>query len=173
MTTRAAILGLSLLAATSPATSELSVKVDAEPGTDFSKLKTYAWVENQEAHADPVEHALITRAVERELQAKGLQKATDGKPDVRIHYYAKVENKVRGKSSQQRPLNEPSNLRTNIDFGKVAEDTLIVELYAEDSRLTLWRGEVTGVAPRADELQEGIDAEARALFAKYPPPKPN
>ena len=35
------------------------VKVTHEPGTDFSRYKTYDWVETQEPVANPVNHVLI------------------------------------------------------------------------------------------------------------------
>jgi len=146
-----------------------AVKVTSEPGTDFSKYKTYDWVETQEPVSDPVNHALITRAVERELEAKGVGKAEGGKPALRVRYYAKVEKKVRGKGGQQSSLFDTTNLRTTVDFKRVDEGTLIVELYDNESRLTLWRGVATALAPRPDEVQEAINDAVKQLFTKYPP----
>jgi len=157
------------LLASAAAAQGIEVKVDAEPGTDFAAFQTYDWVETQEPAADPVNHVLITRAVERALASKGLRKATDGKPALRVRYYAKVEKKVRGKGSQRSSLTEPTNLRTTVDFKRVEEGTLIVELFDNESRLTLWRGVASGMAPRPDEVQEAIDDAVQRLFAKYPP----
>src|SRR5262245_51015144 len=145
------------------------VKVTSEPGTDFSLFKTYAWIETQEPVANPVNHALITRAVERELQAKGITKATDGNPALRVRYYAKIEKKMRGKGSQRQTFADPTNLRTTVDFKKVEEGTILVELYDNETRLTLWRGTVSAMAPRPDEVQEVIDQAVKSLFAEFPP----
>jgi hypothetical protein len=144
-------------------------KVTHEPGTDFSRYKTYDWIETQEPVANPVNHVLITRAVERELGAKGVQKPTDGKPAMRVRYYAKIEKKLRGKGGQRQSFGEPTNLRTTVDFERVEEGTLLVELYDEETRLTIWRGTVSAEAPRADEVQEAIDAAVKSLFADFPP----
>jgi len=170
MRAASAILGPALaLLASAAGAQDIEVKVESEPGADFSRLRTYDWVETQEPAADPVNHALITRAVERELQAKGLRKATDGKPALRVRYYAKVEKKVRGRGTKGSSLAEPTNLRTTVDFKRVEEGTLIVELFDNESRLTLWRGVASGMAPRPDEVQEVIDDAVQRLFAKYPP----
>jgi hypothetical protein len=147
------------------------VKITSEPGTDFSLFKTYDWIETQEPAANPVNHVLITRAVERELQAKGLQKATDGKPALRVRYYAKIEKKLRGKGSQRQTFAEPTNLRTSVDFKRIEEGTILVELDDNETRLTLWRGTVSAPAPRPDEVQEAIDDAVKSLFAAFPPKK--
>lgn len=145
------------------------VKVTHEPGTDFSRYKTYDWIETQEPVANPVNHVLITRAVERELSAKGLQKPPEGKPSMRVRYYAKIEKKLRGKGGQRQSYADPTNLRTTVDFKRVEEGTILVELYDEETRLTLWRGTVSAETPRPDEVQEGIDKAVKSLFVDFPP----
>jgi Domain of unknown function (DUF4136) len=144
-------------------------KVTYEPGTDFSRYETYDWIETQEPTTNPVNHVLITRAVERELGAKGLQKPSEGKPSMRVRYYAKIEKKLRGKGRQGQSFGEPTNLRTTVDFKRVQEGTLLVELYDEETRLTIWRATVSAEAPQPDEVQEAIDDAAKRLFAGFPP----
>jgi hypothetical protein len=117
------------------------VKVDFEKGTDFSRYKTYDWIPTQEPTANPVNHVRITRAVERELELKGLKKSMES-PD----------------------------LRTVVDFKKVSEGTLIVDLIDDDTRLTLWRGVVTQPAPPPDEVGPVIDAAVKKVLKDYPPP---
>ena len=158
-----------LLGGIAAAARAQDAKITAEPGTDFSKYKTYDWIETQEQIANPVNHVLIMRAVERELGAKGVEKPSAGKPSMRVRYYAKIEKKLRGKSSQRQSFGEPTNLRTTIDFGRVEEGTILVELYDEETRLTIWRGTVTASAPRPDEVQEAIDDAVKRLFVGFPP----
>jgi hypothetical protein len=145
------------------------VKVTHEPGTDFSRYRTFDWIETQEPVPNPVNHVLITRAVERELQAKGVQKPAEGKPSLRVRYYAKIEKKLRGKGSQKQTFGDPTNLRTTVDFKRIEEGSILVELYDDDTRLTLWRGTVSAQAPRPDEVQEVIDKAVKDLFAGFPP----
>jgi hypothetical protein len=166
----APMLALSLGGITADARAQAQdVKVTHEPGTDFSRYKTYDWIETQEPVANPVNHVLITRAVERELGAKGLQKPAEGKPSMRVRYYAKIEKKLRGKGGQRQSFGEPTNLRTTVDFNRVEEGTILVELCDEETRLTLWRGTVSATAPRPDEVQEAIDDAVKRLFAAFPP----
>jgi Domain of unknown function (DUF4136) len=155
-----------------PAVAALAqdVKVTHEPGTDFSRYPTFDWVETQEPVANPVNHVLITRAVEGELAAKGIEKVAEGKrPSLRVRYYAKIEKKLRASGRQRHPVGEPTNLRTTVDFARVEEGTILVELYDDETRLTLWRGTVTATAPRPDEVQEAIDDAVKRLFADFPP----
>lgn len=159
------VLGVSL-----PLARAQDVKVTHEPGTDFSRYKTFDWVETQEPLANPVNHVLITRAVERELEAKGLAKAAEGqRPALRVRYYAKLEKKLKSSGQQRQVLGEPTNRRTTFDFSRVDEATILVELYDDETRLTLWHGTVTATAPRPDEVQEAIDDAVKRLFAAFPP----
>lgn len=164
----AATILLVLGGAALPAPAQ-DVKVTHEPGTDFSRYKTFDWIETQEPTPNPVNHVLITRAVERELQAKGVQKPAEGKPSMRVRYFAKIEKKLRGKGSQTQTFADPSNLRTTVDFKRVDEGTILVELYDDETRLTLWRGTVSAQTPRPDEVQEVIDKSVKSLFADFPP----
>lgn len=168
MRATAAAIFLVLGGAALPAPAQ-DVKVTHEPGTDFSRYKTYDWIETQEQIANPVNHVLIMRAVERELGAKRIEKPSAGKPSMRVRYYAKIEKKLRGKSSQRQSFGEPTNLRTTVDFGRIEEGTILVELYDEETRLTIWRGTVTATAPRPDEVQEAIDDAVKRLFVGFPP----
>jgi hypothetical protein len=58
-----------------------------------------------------------------------------------------------------------------VDFKRVEEGTILVELYDNETRLTLWRASVSAVAPKPDEVPEAIDAGVKALFAQFPPKK--
>lgn len=66
--------------------------------TDFSKVKTYAWLESHLV-ADAELHARIVAAVDRELGALGMTKNTSGSSDVFVTYeaYGRTEVKVDAK----------------------------------------------------------------------------
>jgi len=164
---RLSLVALVLLASGAAAQT---VKVDFEKGTDFSRYKTYDWVPTQEPTANPVNHVRITRAVERELELKGLKKSMES-PDLRVTYLAKIEKKLKGQGYQtSSPWQSSSDLRTVVDFKRVSEGTLIVELIDDDTRLTLWRGVVTQPAPPPDEVGPVIDAAVKKVLKDYPPP---
>src|SRR5262245_31104400 len=92
------VLPIVLVLLAAPAGSP-TVKVTFDQDTDFSHFKTYDWVATQEPVSNPVNHIRMTRAIERELEAKGLKKAMEN-PDLRVTYLAKVEKKIRGTGYQ-------------------------------------------------------------------------
>jgi Domain of unknown function (DUF4136) len=147
-----------------------TVKVTFDQEADFSRFKTYDWVPTQEPAANPVNHIRMTRAVERELEAKGLKKSMEN-PDLRVTYFAKVEKKLKGTGYQEEtPWSASSDLRTVVDFKRVQEGTVIIELLDDDTKLTLWRGVATGKAPPPDEVGPVIDSTVKKILADYPPP---
>lgn len=165
-------LALALLLLAAPAANP-KVKVTFDQDADFSRFKTYDWVATQEPAANPVNHLRMTRAVERELEAKGLTKSIEN-PDLRVSYFAKVEKKLKGTGYQSdSPWQSTSDLRTSVDFRRVQEGTVIIELIDEGTKLTLWRGVAVGPAPSPDEVGPAIDATVRKILAEYPPGKGN
>jgi len=145
------------------------VKVDAEPGTDFALYKTYAWSENQEHAKNPANHLRITRGIERELQAKGLKPSASASADLRLHYFGYVDKKLKGTSHQQDTYRPTADVKTIVDFSRVKEGTLILELFARNTGLLLWRGVATEPVVPADETEAQIERMVKALVARYPP----
>jgi Domain of unknown function (DUF4136) len=161
---------LALLALLVPvAATAQTVKVDYDAKVDFSRYKTFAWSEAQQHAKNPANHIRITRATERELEAKGLQKAESGPADLRVRYYSKIEKKLKSSSRQESGTWQPNDLRTVVDVSRVDQGTLILELSDGESRAVVWRGTAVGVAPRPDLVAEVIDASVKKIVAAYPP----
>ncbi|HEX2418599.1 MAG TPA: DUF4136 domain-containing protein, partial [Micromonosporaceae bacterium] len=75
-----------LLIATSAAAQD--VTWDYAKGTDFTRLKTYAWTTGQSL-PDPMNHQRIVSAIEAQLVAKGFTKVDSAAhPDALVAYYA-------------------------------------------------------------------------------------
>lgn len=149
--------------------STLAVKVNVDKDADFTRYKTFDWAPGQQPTANPVNHIRITRAVERELAARGLQRQMEA-PDLRVAYLAKIEKKIKGQSYQtESPWRATPDLRTVVDFKRVEEGTLIVELIDAGTKLTVWRGVATQPVPPPDEVGPVIDRTVTELLAEYPP----
>ena len=148
------------------------VDLDYDKEVDFSGFKTYTWKDTDAVAKDPQMHTRIVWYVERELEKKGLKKATEG--DLLVRYYTKGHEGLKGTPSQgQTTLPGGSGqLTTSVDFRKVLEGTLLVELQRAVDAKAVWRA---AVEYRSIDKQR-IDAETasavRLLIAKYPPPKP-
>ena len=160
---------LTALASPGGAGTDKSVKVEYDAKVDFSKYKTFTWSEAQEPVANPANHIRLTRAVERELLAKGLEKAETGPADVRVRYYAKIEKKLKSSSRQESSSWQPNDLRTMVDISRVDQGTLILELSDGESKDVVWRGINVDVAPRADLVAGAIDTWVKKIVAAYPP----
>src|SRR5262245_10042354 len=68
MNTVVPMLGLALASATA---SAQKVTYDYDKGTDFTKIRTYAWVHTREEVQDELNHKRIVAAVDSQLAAKG------------------------------------------------------------------------------------------------------
>jgi hypothetical protein len=163
---------LALVVLLAPQGGSPTVKVSFDKEADFSRFQTYDWVPTQDPGSNPANHVRMTRAVERELEIKGLRKSMEN-PDLRVTYFAKVEKKLKGTGYQEESQWSSSDLRTSVDFKRVQEGTVIVELLDARTKLTLWRGVATGKAPPPDEVGPVIDSTVRKILAGYPPAKTN
>jgi hypothetical protein len=147
------------------------VKLDFDPATDFTQYKTFGWSLAQEPAKNPANHIRITRAVESNLVARGVTKATDGEPDLYLTYLGKVGEKVKVSSKSAGSYWEPTNLRTTVDVGKVKAGTLILEMADARSKEVVWRGVSTTVGIRPELIEEEINAAVKKLLQDYPPKK--
>jgi len=180
LVSRAITLAVALAVGVPPAVAQWvlrddQVKVDFAEGIDFSQYHTYQWKESQEPAEDPANHLRITRAVEAELEGKGLRKAEPGQADLKVRYYSKVSSKLRSTSREGGAKWQPGNLRTMIDVDKVREGTLILELYEARGGNLVWRGTISEMLSSPDRIEQQIRDAVSKVLSKYPPetsPKP-
>lgn len=151
----------------SPAGPE--VKVDAEPSALFAGYRTFAWSKTQEPAPNPVNHIRITRAVEREFQSKGLKPSGSKLPDLDLHYFGYVEKKLKGTSRQEESYQPTADVKTIVDFSRVKEGTLILELHERTTGRLVWRGVAMEPVAPPDETEAQIERMVKALVLRYPP----
>jgi hypothetical protein len=171
----AAFLAL-LLAPLAPAQTLKMPKVDLDydKDVDFGAFKTYSWKDPAAAAKDPQMHTRIVWYVDRELEKKGLVKKPEGEGDLFVRYYAKGKEGLKGTPTQGESYlpGGTGQLTTGVDFQRVLEGTLILELQRASDEKPVWRAgsEYGSIDKRR------IDAETasavRLLLSKYPPPRP-
>jgi len=165
---RHTLAALVLIALT--ACAGLQVETENDQDADFSRYRTYAWIEGVPAR-NPSLESQIHAAVDRELPFKGLSPAAaPGSPDLYVSTYVTVEeNRVVeqwgydvgsvGANSSRAPV-------LTLPMG-----TLLVDLVDSGSRKLVWRGQASKVVDR-EVSEETIRKAVREIFRRYPPDRP-
>jgi len=170
----AALLTLAGLSATAqephPVAPSKKVEVEWNREADFSRYKTYAWVPYQQPVPNPANHVRITRAVERELEAKGFAKAPLAPDaDVFVEYKAKLEKQVKGTPYEGGSSWTPTNERFMVRFDKIEVGTLVVQLWDGKTQDVVWQAKGSEKVTTPDQTERIINAVAARLFEAYPP----
>src|SRR4029077_18241611 len=87
-------LVVALLLVTAGTLAAQDVRYNFMPGADFSKYRTYNWVNIGGAHPDQIMDAEIKQAVDSQLAAKGMTKTDSDKADLYIGYQTAVHQET-------------------------------------------------------------------------------
>lgn len=167
------LAAVSALALAGTATLAQTVKLEFDEAADFASFRTYAWKDTQEPAAPPLDHQALVLVIERELAGKGFVKVTAGLPDVLVRYFAKVGKRTKSASRTEEGRWQPSDRRTVVEFSRVEELKLILELYAPGDLEPAWSALATDALAPPDRLEKQIDQTVAKLLAQYPPkPRP-
>lgn len=168
----------------------ISTSTDYDPSANFSGLKTYDWAGPQPITGNPrldsdILHARIRTAVERELAAKGFEKAAGGAPDFKVAYHVGLEEKLDVTSFTYYDYGYPSYYRGGFGFGPSAawpqtethvyqyeEGTLLLDVVNPETKELMWRGTAKaevdpGQSPEKKEAR--INKAVQKLLAQFPP----
>jgi hypothetical protein len=88
---------------------------------------------------------------------------------LRIHYFGYVEKKLKGTSRQQENYQPTADVKTVVDFSRVKEGTLILEIFSRQSGRLLWRGVAMEPVAPPDETEGQINRMVKALVERFPP----
>ncbi len=162
-----------------------TVSSDYDRVTDFSKLKTYAWGSEQKPSGDlrfddPDLRQAIKQSVEAELQAKGLQKATAGQPDVVLKYYITIEAKEDRVGDYNPPVfnsrtgqvTMPSVGARDVMAFKYDEGTFVLDMLDPATGGILWRGSLNGMVDPGgtpEKRKSRASGAVAKVLAKFPP----
>ncbi len=160
-----------LLLVTSAAAQDVSW--DFAKGTDFTRLRTYAWTTGHPL-ADQMNHQRIVHAIEAQLAAKGFTKVDPGEhPDALVAYYAGFEKNL--------ALNELGSGWGGPHFGgtwtnrarveAIVVGSLIVDIIDANARTIVWRGTVSkdiDVHAKPKDRDKQVNKAVEKLFKHYP-----
>jgi len=149
------------------------IKTNYVPGTDFSKYKTYKWVNiDASERPDPIVGQQIVQAVDGQLSSKGMTKTDDDKADLYVAFQVSI--------SQERQWNAygmgggwrmgggmGTATSTTIQIG-----TLALDFYDPSPKQLVWRGQATKTLnPSKDpqKNQERLNKAVAKLLKGFPP----
>jgi hypothetical protein len=150
-----------------------SVHAYAEPGADMRRFNDYMWgPTDRTATGDPrldnneIFQGRVQAAVERQLAARGLTKATSGPASLLVHYHASVSQRI--DLSEREPFDRCPDCKPFIyDAG-----TLVIDLVAADTGKVLWRGwsegNIDGIVSDQRWMEERIENDVTRIFRRLP-----
>ena len=158
----------------------ISVQTDYDPETDFSKLRSFQWLDSKGSELDkyPLAKKRIQVSVDRNLSAKGFIPAvgTD-KPDFYVVTMAGQKEKMNVTDwgySYGPYWGAYGPYGRNIDVSYYTETTLMIDIVrnVEGKSELAWRGAGTGVVQSArspEEAEENIQYAVDSILKDFPP----
>lgn len=143
------------------------VSVQVDPGTDFTKYKTYAWGENHKA-SNPMTDQSIVEGIDAQLASHGLTKAT-ANPDLIVMYHTAVDQSLEWNSMGGfRGFGMGSG-----SVNKVYTGQLVIEIVDPAAKKYVWQGTASDtVSSDANKTQKELTKALTKLFSNFPqPPK--
>jgi hypothetical protein len=148
------------------------VRYNYAPGTDFSKYKTYKWVDIPGGSApDQMLSDQIKQAIDSQLVLKGLTKTDNDQADLSIGYQIAVNqekqwNAMGGPGLRWGGMGSATSSTINIG-------TLVLDMYDTAAKKQVWRGDATKTLnPSKDpqKRQQNLQKAVTKLLKNYPPP---
>lgn len=157
--------------------SPISVKMDYDREADFSKYRSYRWVDQSQRTGkrrmvrNTLAEKRIKSAVEEQLAAKGLNKIEQGKADLLIAYHTGARDKIDVAHYGYHYGRRGYWRAGGVEVRRYKEGTLVIDLIDPRMKQLIWRGWATGVVGDPEKAAKMIDTGVRKIFEKYPPHK--
>lgn len=167
-----AVLGLVVVA------SAQNVSYNFDQGADFSKFRSYKWVEIPGGVTlDDLTTRQLTSALEAELGMKGLAKTDSDSADLYIGYQVAT--------SQEKEITAYNTGwgygarwggmgTTSISTNTLTVGSLALDMYDSSQKQLVWRGVATKTldpGAKPEKRQKNIQKGAEKLLKNYPPKK--
>jgi hypothetical protein len=150
-----------------------AVTYDFDRSADFSKFKTYMWVQGTNL-SDELNHQRVVNAIDSQLARKGFGKVdTNGGPDLLVAYHIAFEKDVEfnGSSTGWGPYGIGGIRRGTIRAQEILVGTLTVEMMNAASNKVVWRGVARMDIDRKanpEKREKSINKAAEKIFKNYP-----
>lgn len=181
------LLGVVAMLAMATVASAQDVRYNFDKSANFSKYKTFKWVENKSGDKlDDLTKKDLETAIEAELAKKGLQKTTTDSADLYLAYTVSVSTEKQVNTFDTGYGAGPgwygpygyggwSGGSSTSTTSTIYNGTAVVDMYDVGTKQLVWRGAVSKTLdPKAkpDKRAKNIQKATEKLFKNYPPPPP-
>jgi hypothetical protein len=149
------------------------IKTNYVPGTDFSKYRTYKWVEIEKAQKpDDIVDGQIRAAIDAALAGKGLTKAAGEAADLFVGYQIAVNQERQWNAYGGGGLRWGGGMGTATS-STISIGTLVLDMYDPATKSLVWKGSATKTLNPSDNPEKNQDRmnKAMAKLLKDFPPK--
>lgn len=166
-----------------------SAHIEKDDTADFSRYKTFAWIDREEKRKGNNAYSLaeqkIREAVNKELEKTAGWKETNRNPDILLSYDVLVERSVKNQSDPvySRPFirtfyNPYSRRFINVWYPSqfvgydnyevpVREGTVTISMIDADTDKTVWQGWSTAEVDSRKMTSREIQSSVKAIFRKF------
>jgi hypothetical protein len=162
-------LVVALLVVTAGTLAAQDVRYNFMPGADFSKYRTYKWVNAGDAHPDQIMDAQIKQAVDSQLASKGMTKTDDDKADLYIGYQTSVNQERQWDAWGSRAFGMGTGSWTS---STISVGTLVLDMYDPEMKQLVWTGSATKTidpSSNHEKNMKNLDKSMAKLLKNYPP----
>jgi uncharacterized protein DUF4136 len=163
-------LALTLLLVTAGTLTAQDVRYNFMPGTDFSKYRTYKWVNTGGAHPDQIMDAEIKQSVDSQLASKGMTKTDSDTADLYIGYQTAVDQETQWDAwgtGRRWGGGMAEWTSSTISVG-----TLVLDMYVPGTKQLVWTGRATKTIDPSSSPEKNLknlDKAIAKLLKNYPP----
>lgn len=171
------LISAALLLVVASVANAQKVAVGYNKIADFSKYRTYSWTTGVPAKNPEIDRVVVD-AIDRQLQAKGLQRVTEA-GDMLVSYHAAVATTF-DQATVARPGTWGPRAGSMDQVWQVVRGSLIVAMQDGKSKEELWRATATDTLsnePNVDftkdmnQTTKKINKVVDKIFSYYPPTK--
>ena len=145
------------------------VRYNFMPRTDFSKYRTYKWVNIGGAHPDQIMDAEIKQSVDSQLSSKGMTKTDSDKADLYIGYQSAVDQETQWDAWGSRAFGMGMGSWTS---STISVGTLVLDMYDPGTKQLVWTGRATKTidpGSHHEKNMKSLDKATAKLLKNYPP----
>lgn len=165
------VIGTVMLLLIVSACSSISVRNDYDTEFDFDKFSTFKIVNKSNSKAESklpisIEFNRISRAVEKELGAKGFSKK-EIDPDFIVTFRTSVEKKLSVETTNYRRWQ--GYWVKQYEMREYAHGLLIVDIVNRVTKNVVWRGWASGFGSQSSESQDEVNEIVKKMLIGFPP----